>query len=190
MTTFLAALFIIICLLLIIVILLQKGRGAGLGGAFGGIGSSAFGTRTGDVFTWVTIILVALFLLLAVAALRVFTPTPTPVDTPTFVPPPGPISKTIRVSIQCRTPKARIFYTLDGSEPTKESIEYDGATVPVRPGQTLKARAFLRGWKDSKVAVGVYADAAALKPTTTTAPTTTTPTTSTAPAARSTGPAK
>ena len=177
MTTFLAVLFVIICLLLIIVILLQKGRGAGLGGAFG-----AFGTRTGDVFTWVTIILVGVFLLLAVVATRVFTPTPTPVDTPTFVPPPGPINKTIRVSIQCRTPKARIFYTLDGSDPTKEAIEYDGATVPVRPGQTLKARAFLRGWKDSEVAVGVYADA--LKATTTTAPTT-----STAPAT-ATGPAK
>ena len=54
-----------ICVLLIVVVLLPKGRGGGLGAAFGGLGSSAFGTRVGDVFTWVTIVLTALFLVLA-----------------------------------------------------------------------------------------------------------------------------
>ena len=56
MAIFLATLFVLVCILLIVVILLQKGRGGGLGAAFGGLGSSAFGTRTGDVFTWVTIV--------------------------------------------------------------------------------------------------------------------------------------
>ena len=46
----LGVLFLVICFLLIIIILLQKGKGGGLGAAFGGMGSSAFGTRTGDVF--------------------------------------------------------------------------------------------------------------------------------------------
>ena len=63
MDTFLAILFILICVLLIGMVLLQKGRGGGLSGAFGGAGGhSAFGSRTGDVFTWITVVLVCLFL--------------------------------------------------------------------------------------------------------------------------------
>ena len=62
----LAVLFFVICVFLIILVLLQKGRGGGLAGAFGGAGGqSAFGSKTGDVFTWVTIVVVAVFLLLA-----------------------------------------------------------------------------------------------------------------------------
>jgi preprotein translocase subunit SecG len=60
-------LFVAICLLLIVVILLQKGRGGGLAGAFGGAGGhSAFGTKTGDVFTWVTVALAAMFVIVAI----------------------------------------------------------------------------------------------------------------------------
>lgn len=60
-------LFLVTCFLLIIVVLLQKGRGGGLSGAFGGVGGhSAFGTKTGDVFTWVTVALTFLFILFAV----------------------------------------------------------------------------------------------------------------------------
>ncbi len=51
MDILLGTLFIIICVLLIVVVLLQKGRGGGLGAAFGGAASSAFGTKVGDVFT-------------------------------------------------------------------------------------------------------------------------------------------
>ncbi len=55
-------------LLLIGLVLLQKNRGSGLSGAFGGVGGhSAFGTKTGDVLTWVTVGLAALFLVLNVA---------------------------------------------------------------------------------------------------------------------------
>ncbi len=52
-----------ICGLIILVVLLQRGRGGGLAGAFGGGGSSsAFGAKTGDVFTIVTVVLAAVFL--------------------------------------------------------------------------------------------------------------------------------
>jgi preprotein translocase subunit SecG len=62
----LAVLFFVICVFLVVLVLLQKGRGGGLAGAFGGAGGqSAFGSKTGDVFTWVTIVVVAVFLLLA-----------------------------------------------------------------------------------------------------------------------------
>jgi preprotein translocase subunit SecG len=58
------AVFLITCLLLIAVILLQKGRGGGISSAFGGgMGSSPFGTKTGDVFTWITVVLAGVFLL-------------------------------------------------------------------------------------------------------------------------------
>jgi len=68
-------LFCLVCVLLILVILLQRGRGGGLSGAFGGAGGhSAFGAKTGDVFTWVTVGFVALYLLLAVIGNYAFRP--------------------------------------------------------------------------------------------------------------------
>jgi preprotein translocase subunit SecG len=60
-------LFILICCAIILIVLLQKGRGGGIGAAFGGGGAgSLLGTKTGDFLTWVTICLVASFLVLAV----------------------------------------------------------------------------------------------------------------------------
>ncbi len=68
-------LFCIVCVLLLIIILLQRGRGVGLAGAFGGAGGqSAFGAKTGDVFTWVTVALTGVFLFLAVIANYVLVP--------------------------------------------------------------------------------------------------------------------
>jgi preprotein translocase subunit SecG len=47
---------VILTVFLIGIILIQRGKGGGLAGAFGGMGgSSAFGTRTGDVFTKITV---------------------------------------------------------------------------------------------------------------------------------------
>ena len=53
---------------IILLVLIQRGRGGGLAGALGGMGGySAFGTRAGDIFTRVTIIAAALWLLSAMA---------------------------------------------------------------------------------------------------------------------------
>ena len=58
--------FLFACLLLMGVILIQKGRGGGIGSAFGGaMSASPFGTKTGDVFTWITVVLAGIFLLCA-----------------------------------------------------------------------------------------------------------------------------
>jgi preprotein translocase subunit SecG len=75
LTTLVGILFLIVCILLIGIVLLQRGRGGGLSGAFGGAGGhSAFGAKTGDVFTWVTVALTAVFLILAVVSNYIFVP--------------------------------------------------------------------------------------------------------------------
>lgn len=52
--------------ILIAVILLQRGRGGGLAGAFGGMGGqSAFGTKAGDLFTRITIVLATVWIVLS-----------------------------------------------------------------------------------------------------------------------------
>ncbi len=158
MDIFLGTLFGIVCLLLIVVVLLQRGRGGGLGAAFGGGGgSSAFGTRTGDVFTWVTIVLTAAFLLLAIGAVLAHQQDPDRVAMPEFSPGPGPIEEPVYVSISTPTPGVEIWYTLDGEDPVpEESLRYEREPVEVEPGTELRAQAFRPGWRESEVAVGQY----------------------------------
>ncbi len=56
------SLLVLLSLFLICLVLIQRGKGGGLAGAFGGVGgSSAFGTKAGDVFTRVTIIVAAVW---------------------------------------------------------------------------------------------------------------------------------
>jgi len=71
-----AVMFGLTCVVLILIILIQKGRGGGLSAAFGGAGGagSILGSKTGDFLTWVTIILVGLFLLLAVVMGKFYRP--------------------------------------------------------------------------------------------------------------------
>src|SRR5215203_3027806 len=60
-------LFIIVAVLLVLLILIQKGRGGGISSAFGGAGgNTAFGSKTGDVLTWATSVVFAIFLVMCV----------------------------------------------------------------------------------------------------------------------------
>jgi len=71
-----AVLFLLCSLALIMIILIQKGRGGGLSSAFGGgMASGILGSKTGDFLTWVTIILVGIFLSLAVVMAKYYKPT-------------------------------------------------------------------------------------------------------------------
>ena len=54
---------------LMLIVLLQRGRGGGLAGAFGGLGGqSAFGTKAGDVFTKITVVIAVIWVALAGAS--------------------------------------------------------------------------------------------------------------------------
>ncbi|WP_422925900.1 preprotein translocase subunit SecG [Singulisphaera sp. PoT] len=66
LTGILNALAVLASVFLICLILIQRGKGGGLAGAFGGMGgSSAFGTKAGDVFTKVTMCVAAFWIVLS-----------------------------------------------------------------------------------------------------------------------------
>ncbi len=156
-------LFIVICILLVVVVLLQKGRGGGIGAAFGGAGGGgAFGTRTGDVFTWVTIGLTGTFLLLAVVAAVTFQQKGT-VSSPRFDPPSQTADGPTLVNITTVTPGATIYYTVDDSEPTKQSDQFKtDEAVSIETGVTLRSRAFRPGFNASAVTSRLYGTQAKL----------------------------
>lgn len=66
LTAILNTLMVLICLFLICLILIQRGKGGGLAGAFGGVGgSSAFGTKAGDIFTRVTVVVASVWIVVS-----------------------------------------------------------------------------------------------------------------------------
>lgn len=68
----LGLLLVLSSLFLILLVLIQRGRGGGLAGAFGGAGGqSAFGTKAGDVFTKITIGVATFWILLCILAFNV-----------------------------------------------------------------------------------------------------------------------
>ncbi len=61
-----------VALFMIVLVLVQRGKGGGLAGAFGGMGGqSAFGTKAGDLFTRVTIGVAIVWIILCVAAVKI-----------------------------------------------------------------------------------------------------------------------
>jgi preprotein translocase subunit SecG len=67
----LMVLLIFTAIFLIILVLVQRGKGGGLAGAFGGMGGqSAFGTKAGDLFTKITIGVAAVWILLCIMSVR------------------------------------------------------------------------------------------------------------------------
>ena len=120
-----------ICLLLVLVILLQKGRGGGLAGAFGGGGgSSAFGAKTGDVFTVITVVLAGVYLVLAVIGNYVFRPVGVPLASSAIVAnQPAPMTPApINLPID-GAPSQSINFPVGKTIPM--TVDDSGALVPV-----------------------------------------------------------
>ena len=66
-SSFSAILLSSLCVFIILLILIQRGKGGGLAGAFGGMGGqSAFGTKAGDTFMRITIVTVAVWFLFCI----------------------------------------------------------------------------------------------------------------------------
>jgi len=154
----LATLFVIVGLLMIGIILLQKNRGSGLSGAFGGVGGhSAFGTKTGDFLTWVTVGFTAALILLAIVSNFAFQPTssaemmgispaggapilpanvPMPTNVPGQSPPATPASPEREVTIPITVPPAApggAAGTPAVPAPTPTTPPADTPAQPVKP---------------------------------------------------------
>ena len=81
MSYLLGILLVLSSMFLILLVLIQQGRGGGLAGAFGGMGGqSAFGTKAGDTFTKITIVVAAFWILLCVATVKWSTTPSSPLD--------------------------------------------------------------------------------------------------------------
>ena len=84
--------FIFVCLFLILLILIQRPKGGGLAGAFGGAGGSdqaMFGAKAGDALTWITVGLFVCFLGLAMGLTWATHPTNATDDAPAMTLPVG-----------------------------------------------------------------------------------------------------
>jgi type II secretory pathway pseudopilin PulG len=94
------------------------------------------------------------------AAMNAPAPTPRPVgygraDKPLFYPSSGKYTGPTSVTIKDSAPKANIFYTLDGTEPTTSSARYTGPILVSSTSQ-LKAIANSPIYSPSKVATAKY----------------------------------
>lgn len=77
------------------------------------------------------------------------------VGTPTFNPLSGIYVTEQTVSISCSTSGAKIYYTIDGSDPTNSSIAYSKPFL-VNTDMTIKAKAFKNEMIDSEIATANY----------------------------------
>ncbi len=77
----LGLMLVLTALFLILLVLIQRGRGGGLTGALGGAGGqSAFGTKAGDVFTRITVVVAAFWIGLCILALNLLGQGRSPID--------------------------------------------------------------------------------------------------------------
>lgn len=70
------AVILILGIFIILLVLIQRGRGGGLAGMLGGSGgSSPFGSRAGDTFTRVTLIVAVVWIILNMVQISILQPT-------------------------------------------------------------------------------------------------------------------
>ncbi|MFC1676823.1 preprotein translocase subunit SecG [Planctomycetota bacterium] len=92
--------FVPCAILLVLIILVQKGKGGGLSGAFGGgMASGILGSKTGDFLTWFTITLVAVFLTLCVVMAKWYRPSVSEYGSPVT----APVSQSQPIDVETTT---------------------------------------------------------------------------------------
>ena len=74
---------------------------------------------------------------------------------PVFAPAGGAYAAVQTIELTCATPDAVIYYTIDGTDPTENSVCY-GAPIPVEASTTIRARAFKTGMAPSAISVAEY----------------------------------
>ncbi len=132
LVTAMATLFVLTCLFMMLVILIQKPKGGGLSGAFGGAGGSAqaaFGAKTGDLLTTITIACFVVFLGLAIGltyAIRADIAPPTPAATTTSYPAGGTTGAPVGQSPSTGTPS-------DGTEAADAAADQVADAEPQAP---------------------------------------------------------
>jgi hypothetical protein len=77
------------------------------------------------------------------------------VKTPVMIPDPGNFFKSLEVRANLETEDTELYYTLDGSEPSKESDKLIGKIV-VKDNIIVKVKAFKEGYKPSNTILGEY----------------------------------
>jgi preprotein translocase subunit SecG len=71
LSNILMVVLLLTALFLIVLVLIQRGKGGGLAGAFGGMGGqSAFGTKAGDLFTKITVCVAAFWIILCLIMVK------------------------------------------------------------------------------------------------------------------------
>ena len=74
---------------------------------------------------------------------------------PVFSPPGRTIDSPMTVTLECAVGEATVYYTIDGRYPTLGSIRY-GGPIRVKPGTTIRARAYRDGWEPSAIVQAGY----------------------------------
>ncbi|HSK77539.1 MAG TPA: DUF1800 family protein [Thermoanaerobaculia bacterium] len=75
---------------------------------------------------------------------------------PVFSPPPGTYTAPVTVTVTTATAGATIYYTTDGSSPTRKTRPLYRGPIELTATTTVKAFAFKKGLKASAVTTGIY----------------------------------
>ena len=74
---------------------------------------------------------------------------------PQFFPEPGDYNNTVFVEILCESENALIYYTVDGTDPDVNSLQYEAA-IQIDDSTTFRARAFKEGYLPSSIVIASY----------------------------------
>ena len=107
------------------------------------------------MFRKAIVLFIIILLLLCVSSCSKKSTEPQVCATPTFNPSGGTYSIFAAVTISTTTDDAIIRYTIDGSEPSLNSLVYSNF-ITTFTTITIKAQAYKSGWTPSEVATATY----------------------------------